>query len=258
MPDSTEDQVLSQCARAFQAAPQELQDRVVLVTGAGSGIGKAVAVAAARVGAAVVLSGRSIKRLEATYDEINSLGKTPASIAPLNLETALAPQYHELAQAVLQQYGRLDGLVHCAAQLGKLAPLAHSDVPTFYKVMHVNVTACFALTQVLLPLLDASSDGSVVFCSSGVGRRGRAFWGAYAASKFAIEGLAQVLADETRGTNLRANTINPGKARTAMRRAAYPSEDLNSLPEPATLTAPFLWLLSAASRGVTGRSLNAQ
>jgi len=150
-------------------------------------------------------------------------------------------------------------LLHNASLLGMLAPIEHYDVPTFYRVMHVNVTAAFALTQVLLPALKQSQDASVLFTSSNVGRKGRAHWGAYSASKFAVEGLAQVLADELRNiTAVRVNVINPGSARTAMRLQAYPAENPQTLPTPEELTGPYLALLGPASRGVTGQSFDAQ
>lgn len=245
-------------ARAYQPQANSLQGRAILITGAGSGIGKAVALACAAAGAQTVLSGRSVKRLEATYDEIAARGGAESTIAPLDLENALAPRYDELASALQNRFGRLDGLVHCAGMLGLIAPLAHHDVATFYKVMHVNVTAAFALTQVMLPLLEKSADASVVFTTSNAGRKGKAYWTGYAASKFAVEGLTQSLADEMSNSAIRVNAINPGKARTAMRRHAYPSEDPATLPDPATLCAPYLWLLAGAARGYTGLSLDAQ
>ena len=245
-------------ARNFAAEANSLAGRTVLVTGAGSGIGKAVALASAAAGAQVILSGRSVKRLETSFEEIVKAGGPEPSIAPLDLEKALAPQYDELAVAVLKRYEKLDGLVHCAGLLGVLAPLAHYDVPTFYRVMHVNVTAAFALTQVLQPALEQSADASIIFTSSGAGRRGKAYWTGYAASKFATEGLMQSLADEMSNTRIRVNAVNPGKARTAMRRQAFPSEDLAALPEPSSLVSPYLWLLAGASSGVTGLSCDAQ
>ncbi len=244
-----------------QHAPQaqELANRVILITGAGSGIGRAVALACARAGAEVILVGRSLKRLEAVHTEIAALEQREATIAQLDLERAIAKDYDTLADAIGARFGRLDGLLHNAAMLGTLSAIADYDVPLFTRVMHVNVTAAFALTQVLIPHLKASPDASVLFTSSGVGRRGRAYWGAYAVSKFAIEGLSQVLAHEMEGsTRVRVNAINPGKTRTAMRRAAYPSEDLNTLPLPESITAPYVALLGPASRGVTGRSFDAQ
>lgn len=252
------DQSIAAQARAYAPRPDSLRDRCILVTGAGSGIGKAVALACAAAGAQTILSGRSVKRLEATYDEIATRGGAESTIAPLDLEKALANQYDELAAAVQNRFGRLDGLVHCAGVLGLIAPLAHYDVATFYKVMHVNVTAAFALTQVMLPLLEQSNDASIIFTSSGAGRKGKAYWSGYAAAKFAIEGLTQSLADELSNTSIRINAVNPGKARTAMRRHAFPSEDPATLPEPSALCAPFLWLLSRESQGHTGLSLDAQ
>jgi NAD(P)-dependent dehydrogenase (short-subunit alcohol dehydrogenase family) len=164
-----------------------------------------------------------------------------------------------VADAVLERYGRLDGLLHNAAALGTLTPIEHYDVPTWCRVLHVNLTAAFALTQVLLPTLKRSPDASVVFTSSSVGRRARAYWGAYAVSKFGVEGLAQLLAAELEGiSQVRVNTLNPGRARTAMRRQAYPAEDADTLPHPSDLTGPYLALLGPASRGVTGRAFDAQ
>jgi NAD(P)-dependent dehydrogenase (short-subunit alcohol dehydrogenase family) len=245
--------------RRYEPTPDALAKRVILITGAGAGIGRAVALACARAGAEVILVGRSLKRLDAVHAEIKALGQREATIAQLDLERAIAKDYDTLADAIGERFGRLDGLLHNAAMLGTLSAIADYDVPLFTRVMHVNVTAAFVLTQVLLPHLKASQDASVVFTSSGVGRRGRAYWGAYAVSKFAIEGLSQVLAHELEGsTTVRVNAINPGKTRTAMRRAAYPSEDLNTLPLPESITGPYLALLGPASRGVTGQTFDAQ
>lgn len=175
--------------RNHQPSPDELRDRVILVTGAGDGIGRVVALALAAHAATVVLSGRTVRKLEKTYDDIVAQGSPQPSIAPLDLEKALAGDYDSVADGVAKTYGRLDGLLHNAGILGQLSPIEHYDVPTWIRVLHVNVTAAFALTQVCLPLLRKSHDASVVFTSSTVGRRGRALWGAYAVSKFAIEGL---------------------------------------------------------------------
>lgn len=236
-----------------------LEGRVIAITGAGSGLGRAVALAAARHGAAVVLIGRNVPRLEAVHAEIAALAQAESCIAPLDLERALARDYDTLAAAVRERYGRLDGLLHNAALLGPLAPIEHAEMHNWYRVLHVNLTAAFALTQVLLPALRASSDASVIFTSSGVGRRGRANWGAYAVSKFGVEGLSQVLADELRGSSaIRVNTLNPGGTRTTMRRQAYPGENPETLPPPEALVNPYLWLLGPASRGVTGQSLDCQ
>jgi NAD(P)-dependent dehydrogenase (short-subunit alcohol dehydrogenase family) len=245
----------------YQPPPGLLRGRVIAVTGAGDGIGRAVAVAAAGLGAELILIGRTVKRLEAVEAEIAALAPAApaASIAPLDLEKALAGDYDRLAAALLERYGRLDGLVHCAAALGALAPIEHADMRNWCRVLHVNLTAAFALTQVLLPALRASGDASVIFSSSSVGRHGRANWGAYAVSKFGVEGLSQVLADELAGNSaIRVNAMNPGPTRTRLRRQAYPAENVELLPLPAAVVNPYLWLLGPASRGVTGRSLDCQ
>lgn len=245
--------------RIHQPTADEMKGRVVLVTGAGAGIGRAVSLALAQAGAEVILLGRSVRKLEAVHAEIAALGAPESSIVPLDLEKALAKDYDAVADATAKRYGRLDGLLHNAALLGTLTPIDQYEVPTFMRVMHVNVTAAFILTQQLLPLLRASQDAAVLFTSSGVGKRGRAFWGAYAVSKFAVEGLAQVLAHEMEGNSpVRVNIIDPGKVRTSMRRQAYPSENQETLPTPESLTSPYLALLGPASRGVTGQRFEAQ
>jgi NAD(P)-dependent dehydrogenase (short-subunit alcohol dehydrogenase family) len=237
----------------------ELAGRVIAITGATGGIGRAVALAAAREGAELVIFGRNLRKLQELHAELEQLAPGAALMVQLDLEKALANDYDRIAEAVLTRYGRLDGLVHCAGLLGTLTPVDQYDVPTWCKVMHVNVTAAFALTQVLLPALRNSADASVIFTSSSVGRKGRAYWGAYAVSKFAIEGFSQVLAAELDGnTRVRVNTINPGKARTVMRRQAYPSENIESLPLPETLTGPFIRLLGPRGAGINGQALDCQ
>jgi NAD(P)-dependent dehydrogenase (short-subunit alcohol dehydrogenase family) len=245
--------------RTHNARPDELAGRVIAITGASSGIGRAVAIACAKFGATVILIGRNARKLETVHGEIEAAGSPEPTIAVLDLEKAVASDYDKLASAVAERFGRLDGLLHNAGLLGTLTPIEHYDVPTWCRVMHVNVTAAFALTQVLLPTLKQSQDASVLFTSSSVGRHGRAYWGAYAVSKFATEGFMQVLASEVENiTAIRVNSLNPGRARTMMRRQAYPAEDLNSLPLPETLTGPYIALLGPASRGVTGQTFDAQ
>jgi NAD(P)-dependent dehydrogenase (short-subunit alcohol dehydrogenase family) len=245
--------------RRHPAAPDELAGRVIAITGAGEGIGRALALAVAAHGGQVILIGRTVRKLEAVYEAILAAGQAEPAIAPLDLERALARDYDTLADAVRERYGRLDGLVHNAALLGSLTPIEQYDVPTWCRVLHVNLTAAFALTQVLLPLLRAAPDASVLFTTSGVGRQGRAYWGAYAVSKFAIEGLSQVLAAELENLSpVRVNAINPGRTRTRMRRQAYPAEDLETLPEPGAIVGPYLTLLGPSGRGVTGGSFDCQ
>jgi NAD(P)-dependent dehydrogenase (short-subunit alcohol dehydrogenase family) len=237
----------------------ELHGRVIAITGATGGIGRALSLAVAAEGAQLILLARNERKLRALHAELEQHAPGAALMAPLDLERALASDYDRIADAVQQRYGKLDGLVHCAGLLGTLTPIEQYDVPTWCRVVHVNLTAAFALTQVLLPLLRSAPDGSVIFTTSGVGRKGRAYWGAYAVAKFGVEGLMQVLADELSGTSkVRVNAINPGRARTAMRRQAYPSENVESLPLPETLLEPYLKLLGPRGAGITGQSLDSQ
>jgi len=246
--------------RDVVAKPDELAGRIIAITGASDGLGRAVAIACAKHGAKLVLIGRNARKLEGVYNEVVKVSSaTDSTIAMLDLENALAADYDKLATAITERFGRLDGLLHNAGLLGTLTPVEHYDVPTWCRVMHVNVTAAFALTQVLLPALRQSDDASIVFTSSSVGRKGRAYWGAYAVSKFAVEGLSQVLASELENvSSIRVNALNPGPARTKMRRAAYPAEDLETLPSPESLTEPYLALLGPASRGITGGTFDCQ
>lgn len=250
--------------RRVTHTPDALNGRVIAITGATGGYGRALALDCARHGAEVILIGRNVKKLEALHTEIAAAKRAggrataEAVIAPLDLEKAVAKDYDTLADAIAERFGRLDGLVHNAAMLGELSPIAQQDVPTWVRVMHINVTAPFALTQVLLPQLLASKDASIVCIASAVGRRARAYWGAYAVSKHALEGFAGVLADELEHSSVRVNTLNPGRMRTPMRRAAYPSEDAQTLPTPDVATGACLALLGPVARGVTGGRFDAQ
>ena len=243
---------------AYRPRADLLDGRVILVTGAGAGIGRAVALALARHGATVVLTGRTARKLEAVYDAIIEGGHRKPAYLPLDLEHALAMDYDSLAGAIGSEFGRLDGLLHNASILGTRSPIVHHDVPTWCRVLHVNLTAAFALTQVCLPLLEAAPDGSLLFTTSGVGTRGRAYWGAYAVSKFGTEGLAQVLAHEYEGRRLRVNLVNPGAVRTGMRALAYPAEDPKRLAAPEDITATYLYLLGPESAGVSGERFDCQ
>ena len=240
--------------------PQDLlRDRIILITGASDGIGRALAVHAAELGAKVILHGRNIKKLEKVHDQIEGLENAPQpSIAVMDLATATSESYRSLADGLETEFGRLDGLVHNVGILGDRFSIEQYDAVKWQQVMHVNVTAVFALTQVCLPLLQKSDDASVIYTSSGVGRQGRAFWGAYSVSKFATEGLSQVLADEHRHSKLRSNCINPGATRTNMRLEAYPAEDRDALKRPEDILSTYMYLLGPDSQGVTGQSFNAQ
>lgn len=245
--------------RTYTYSDDVLRDRIILITGASDGIGKALALEAARLGAQVILHGRNTAKLEKVYDEIEAIDGAPRpSIAVLDLASANAESYTTLAQSLEDEFGRLDGLVNNASLLGERYAIEQYDAVLWQRVMHVNVTSAFALTQVALPLLKKSEDASIIFTSSGVGRTGKAFWGAYAVSKFATEGLSEVLADEHRHSALRVNCINPGATRTDMRLAAYPAEDRDTLRRPEEILAAYIYLLSADSKGVTGESFDGQ
>lgn len=245
--------------RNYTYADDVLRDRIVLVTGASDGIGRALAVHAAGLGAQLILHGRNVRKLEKVYDKIESLNSAPRpSIAVMDLASADANSYKTLAESLSEEFGRLDGLVHNAGILGERYSIEQYDAALWQEVMHVNVTAAFALTQVCLPMLKAAPDPSVLFTSSGVGKTGKAFWGAYAVSKFATEGLSQVLASEHDPKILRVNCVNPGATRTAMRLAAYPAEDRDKLKRPEDILATYIYLLGPDSKGVSGESLDAQ
>ena len=245
--------------REYSYPNDVLRDRIILITGASDGIGRALALQAATLGAQIILHGRNASKLEKVYDAIEAIGTAPRpSIAVLDLAAANSESYTTLAQSIEADFGRLDGLVHNASILGERFAIEQYDAVMWQRVMHVNVTSVFALTQVLLPLLQVSEDPSVVFTSSGVGRTGKAFWGAYAVSKFATEGLSEVLADEHRHGKLRSNCINPGATRTKMRLAAYPGEDRDALKRPEDILAPYIFLLGPDSKGITGQSFDAQ
>jgi NAD(P)-dependent dehydrogenase (short-subunit alcohol dehydrogenase family) len=237
-----------------------LKGRVILITGAGSGLGRALAIRCARAGATVILSGRNSTKLERVYDEIESFGGTAQpAIATLDLAAATAVEYDALARTVGTEFGKLDGLVHAAALLGDRTPLEQYDVPLWCKVLHVNLTAPFILTQVLLPEMRKSADASVIFVSSGVVKQARPFWGAYAVSKAGLESVRAMLFEELEGeANIRINSVNPGRIRTAMRAAAYPAEDPNTVPAAESVTGPFLYLLSERGRGIDGQFIDAQ
>jgi len=245
--------------RRYVAPPDVMRDRVVLVTGAGDGIGRAVTEAIAAHGGTVLLAGRTVRKLEAVYDEIIAAGGLTPGIVPLDLERAGPAEYHALAEAIRTTYGRLDGLLHNAAQFGARTPIEQFDVPTWGRVLHVNLTSSMILTQTCLPLLKQSKDAAILFTTCDMGREPRAYWGAYAVSKHAVQGLASLLADELSGSpGIRVNCIDPGKVRTRRRLETFPGETPRGLAEPASIVAPYLFLLGPASAGITGRIVDAQ
>lgn len=242
----------------YHASPELLAGKVILVTGAGDGIGRQAALSYGAHGATVILLGKTVKKLEAVYDELLAQGSPEPAIIPLDLQGATRQHYLDMAETIRQQFGRLDGVLFNAGQLGVLGPFEMIGEDEWDKVMQVNVKSQFLMTQALLPLLKASAPASIAYTSSSVGRRGRAYWGGYAISKFATEGMMQVLADELENTRVRVNCINPGATRTGMRARAYPGEDPAGLRTPLDIMPLYLYLMGDDSLTVTGQSLDAQ
>ena len=240
--------------RNFVPADNCLDGKTILVTGAGDGIGRVAALTYARYGATVLLLGKTSSKLEYVYDEIEGFGGAQPAMMPMNLESATYADMQQLEGMIDKEIGQLDGILHNAGVLGELTPLEMYDVDIFAKVMKINCTATFMLTQALLPLLKDANHGSIVFTSSTVGTHPRAFWGAYALSKQAVEGMSDIFTQETQNTtNLRFNCINPGGTRTNMRAHAFPGENPMTLKTPEDIMAGYVCLMSDASIGVRGQ-----
>lgn len=241
----------------YQPQRDLLNDRIILVTGASDGIGKEAALTYARYGASVILLGRNEEKLRQVAQTIREQESQHAQWFTLDMATCTPQTCQQLAEAIAADAPRLDGVLHNAGVLGDVAPMSEQVPAVWDEVMQVNINATFYLTQALLPLLLRSESGSLVFTSSSVGRQGRANWGAYAVSKFATEGMMQVLAEEYQN-RLRVNCINPGGTRTNMRASAFPTEDPQKLKTPADIMPLYLWLMGDDSRRKTGMSFDAQ
>jgi len=244
----------------FEYAIKEniLKDKVILVTGAGAGIGKQAAITYAKLGATVILLGKTVSKLEAVYDEIIALNLAEPAIVPLDLKGATKQHYIDMSATIASQFGKLDGALLNASILGELTPFTQIHEQIFNDVMKVNVTAQYLLAQALIPTLQLADNASIVFTSSGVGNQGRAYWGAYSISKFATEGMMQVIADEYENSNLRVNAINPGATKTNMRACAFPAEDKDKLATPTDIMPLYVYLMSDDSLQVNGQTIKAQ
>jgi len=238
----------------WQPRKDLLKERIILVTGAGNGIGAAVAKSYAQYGATVILLDKVIRNLEQVYDAIESAAGIQPAIYPMNLEGASEKDYLDLAATIEKEFGRLDGLLHNAAMLGALIPIAHFESELWYKILQVNLNAPFLMTRSCLYLLQQSNDASVLFSSDGAGRQGKAYWGAYGISKAASENFMQVLADEMEAnTSIRVNSLDPGPVATAFRSLAYPGENPERITRPEDVVAPYLYLMGPDSKGVSGK-----
>lgn len=242
----------------YTITPQILANKTILVTGAGAGIGRQAALTYAELGATVILLGKTVAKLEAVYDDILAKGFPEPAIVPLDLKGATKQNYIDLASTIENQFGQLDGALLNASILGELTPFNQIHEQTWHDVMQVNVNAQFLLAQALLPVLVKSQSSSLVFTSSGVGNKGKAYWGAYSISKFATEGMMQVIADEYDNSALRTNVINPGGTNTNMRSSAYPAEDKSTIAAPEDIMPLYVYLMADDSKAINGQRLNAQ
>lgn len=243
----------------FEYGPDLLRDRVILVTGAGDGIGRAVAHGCARAGATVILLGRTQHKLESLYDEIINEGLPEPIIHPVDLGKFTEEDSHSLAIAVEQNCGRLDGIVHNAAMLGSLTPLPLYNMELWDQVMQMNLKVPLLISRACIPLLSRAEDAAILFTSTSTREKSSAYWGAYGVSKAAIDALTQILADELENnTPIRVHGIDPGAVRTRMRAVAFPGEDLNTLPTPDQVISAYLYLLGGEAREWHGKLLHVQ
>lgn len=240
----------------YSATENLLQDRVILVTGAGQGIGRVAALAYANCGATVILHGRKVKKLETVYDEIEALGKAEALIYPLDFEKAEDKDFEILAHAIKEQLGRLDGILHNAALLTGLTPLEYQSVSQFRTLLQVNLVAPFAITKACLPLLKAAPDASVIMTTSSSGFNPTAYWGGFAIANSGIQALMKIQADEWDILpNLRINSIVPGLVNSPQRVITHPGELKQSMRRPEDLVINYLYLMGPDSKSMKGETL---
>lgn len=242
----------------YSIKENSLQNKVILVVGAGDGIGKEAALTYAKLGATVILLGKTVEKLESVYDKIIALGGKEPAIIPLDLKGATKQNYIDMSSTIASQFGQLDGVLFNASVLGELTPFTQIHEQIWQDVMQVNCTAQLLMAQALIPTLLLAEKASLVFTSSGVGNKGRAFWGPYSMSKFATEGMMQIIADEYESSTLRTNAINPGATATKMRASAYPAEDQTNLATPEKIMPLYVYLMSDDSCDVNGQTLKAQ
>jgi NAD(P)-dependent dehydrogenase (short-subunit alcohol dehydrogenase family) len=250
--------LIQNTALRYKAANNALENKTIIVTGAGDGIGKQAAISFAKKGAELILLGKTVSKLESTYDEIISNGGITPAIVPIDFKGATPKNYQDMVASIEGQYKKIDVVLFNASILGNLCPFEEIKESEFLEVNQVNLNSQFFMTQALLPLLKLNKSASVIYTTSSVGRTGRAYWGTYSISKFATEGMMQVLADEYKNSGIRFNCINPGATRTTMRAKAFPGEKPDSLKTPYDIMPSYLYLASDDSKGVNGQSLDCQ
>lgn len=229
----------------YHPKPDDFKDKIILVTGAADGIGKAVSIALAEQGAVVLMLDRKARHLEKLFDEIVERGYTEPIILPVDLMDITPESATELAQAVYDDIGRLDGLLHNAADLGSPSPLDQYDMDYWNSVMHTNLQAPYILTRALLPLLKQEHTTNLVFTSAEVGREAAAYWGAYSIAYAGLEAQMTIWAQELENvSNIKVNSLDPGPVRTSFRRRSHPGESQQSLPTPQSITRAYLKVLS--------------
>jgi len=240
----------------YQPPQDLLRDRVILVTGAGQGLGRATALAAAACGANVALLGRKLEKLEATYDAITQAGGPEPALIPLDLATAASAEFESLFHLVRRDLKRLDGIAHCASHFVPLGPLAHQTLEQWMTLLKVNLAAPFALTRACLPLLAAAPDSSVVFTGETHGAHPLAYWGGFAVSKAGLSTLAAIWGEELEhGGKPRVNVLIPGPIASPQRAQSHPAENREKLRRPAEAARAMLYLLGPASAPLSGKTI---
>lgn len=233
----------------------KLKDKRIVITGGSKGLGRALAIRCAEEGARVALCSRNYDELNRVALDLAVHGHPPVFAS---CDVADAEQVNRFSELVLSEFGAVDVLVNNASMLGQRIEIVDWTRSTWERVIDVNVNGLFAVTKAFLPAMIRQRAGSVINVTSSVGKKGRARWGAYAVSKFAVEGFTQTLADEVRYHGVRVNSVNPGALDTDMRHAAYPDEDRSMLKKPSEVTDVFVFLASDQSRGITGECFDAQ
>ena len=236
--------------QAYQAQDSEVkakqfENKVIMVTGAANGIGKAVTIALAEQGATVLMLDKKSRHLEKLFDEIIARGYAEPIIIPVDLMEVTPESATELAQAIFDDIGKLDGLLHNAADLGSPSPLDQYDMDYWNSVMHTNLQAPYILSRALLPLLRQEHVTNMLFTSADVGREAAAYWGAYSIAYAGLEAQMTIWAEELENvSNIKVNSIDPGPVRTSFRRRSHPGESQENLATPQRIVGAYLYLLS--------------